>query len=63
MTVSDSPRRSSAASAGILVAVLLLFGAATFVAGLAVGGPDGIGGARVAGGTAHALARPVRSSP
>ena len=45
MTVSDSPSRSSAASAGILVAVLLLFGAATFVAGLAVGGPDGIGGA------------------
>jgi len=31
-------RRSTGASAAILVAVLLLFGAATFVAGLAVGG-------------------------
>jgi carboxyl-terminal processing protease len=38
MTLRDSVRRSSASSAAILVAVLLLFGAATFVAGLAVGG-------------------------
>lgn len=46
MTITTSPpRRPSAASAAILVAVILLFGAATFVAGLAVGGPDGIGGA------------------
>ena len=43
MTVTEAPRRSSPASAAILVAVILLFGAATFVAGLAVGGPDGIG--------------------
>ncbi|HSI98882.1 MAG TPA: S41 family peptidase [Patescibacteria group bacterium] len=45
MTVTASPRRSSVASAAILVAVILLFGAASFVAGLAVGGPDGIGSA------------------
>lgn len=45
MTVSTSPRRSSAASAAILAAVILLFGAATFVAGLAVGGPGGFGSA------------------
>ncbi len=45
MTVSEPPRRSSAVSAAILVAVLLLFGAATFVAGLAVGGADGVGAA------------------
>jgi carboxyl-terminal processing protease len=43
MTVSTSPRRSSVASAAILAAVILLFGAATFVAGLAVGGPGGFG--------------------
>jgi carboxyl-terminal processing protease len=40
MTVTEAPRRSSAASAAILIAVLLLFGAATFVAGIAVGGSD-----------------------
>ncbi len=46
MTTSEPARRPSAASAAILVAVLLLFGAATFVAGLAIGGgDDGIGGA------------------
>ncbi|HEX5040254.1 MAG TPA: S41 family peptidase [Candidatus Limnocylindria bacterium] len=38
MTPNPTPRRTPAASAAILVAVLLLFGAATFVAGLAVGG-------------------------
>ena len=38
-----TPRRSPAAFALILGAVLLLFGAATFVAGLVVGGGDGIG--------------------
>jgi len=43
MTVTASPRRPSAASAAILLAVVLLFGAATFVAGMAVGGPGGIG--------------------
>ncbi len=44
MTTSEPARRSSVASALILVAVLLLFGAATFVAGLAIGGGDsGIG--------------------
>ena len=45
MTVSTSPRRSSTASAAILVAVILLFGVAAFVAGLAVGGPGGFGSA------------------
>jgi len=44
MTVNDSPRRSASASAAVLAAVLLLFGAITFVAGLVVGGSgDGIG--------------------
>jgi len=44
MTVTAPPRRSPAASASILIAVILLFGAATFVAGIAVGGSDdGIG--------------------
>jgi carboxyl-terminal processing protease len=43
MTARSSPRRSPAASAAALIAVLLLFGALTFVAGLAVGGVDGIG--------------------
>jgi len=38
MTVSTRTRRSPLLSAAILVAVLILFGAATFVAGLAVGG-------------------------
>ena len=38
MTATVSRRRSSFASAAILLAVLVLFGAATFVAGLAVGG-------------------------
>ena len=38
MTATVPPRRSSATSAAILLAVLVLFGAATFVAGLAVGG-------------------------
>ena len=41
MTTSESARRSPVASAAILVAVLLLFGAVTFVAGLAIGGGDG----------------------
>ena len=44
MTVSTPPRRPSLASAAVLVAVILLFGTATFVAGLVVGGPDGMGG-------------------
>ena len=43
MTLRDSVRRSSPASAAILVAILLLFGATTFVAGLVVGGADGVG--------------------
>ncbi len=38
MTTREPARRSPAASAAALVAVLLLFGALTFVAGLAVGG-------------------------
>jgi carboxyl-terminal processing protease len=44
MAMIDTPstRRSPAATAVILVAVLLLFGAATFVAGLAVGGSGAV---------------------
>ena len=41
MHATPSPRRSPVASAAILVAVLLLFGTATFVAGLVIGGSDG----------------------
>lgn len=43
MTANPPTRRSPAAIAAALIAVLLLFGALTFVAGLAVGGGDGIG--------------------
>lgn len=51
MTFTSTTRRSPAASAGALIAVLLLFGALTFVAGLAVGGNagDGIGQASPSG--------------
>jgi carboxyl-terminal processing protease len=42
MTASPRARRTPAASAAILVAVLLLFGAAAFVAGLAVGGSKAV---------------------
>jgi carboxyl-terminal processing protease len=42
MTPTPSHRRTPIASAAILVAVLLLFGAATFVAGLAVGGSTAV---------------------
>ena len=45
MTVNRASRRSPAVGAAILVAVLLLFGAATFVAGVVVGGGDAIGAA------------------
>ncbi len=43
MTVTPS-RRWPAAPAAVLMAVLLLFGAATFVAGLVVGGSGGVAG-------------------
>jgi carboxyl-terminal processing protease len=49
---SEAPRRSSTASAAILVIVLLLFGAATFVAGLAVGDSGRIGQAQPTATTA-----------
>ena len=62
MTVTASPRRSSVASAAILVAVILLFGAATFVAGLAVGGPDGIGSAP-SGSSEPSVAVPSEAAP
>ena len=42
MTATPRARRTPAASAAILVAVLLLFGAAAFVAGLAVGGSKAV---------------------
>src|SRR5687767_4802118 len=41
MTPNPSSGRSPAATAAALVAVVLLFGALTFVAGLAVGGGGG----------------------
>ena len=41
MTVTRSSRRPLAVSAAILLAVLILFGAATFVAGLVVAGDNG----------------------
>jgi carboxyl-terminal processing protease len=44
MTTPSPRRRSGGASAAILVAVLLLFGTATFVAGLVVGGGDAFAG-------------------
>ncbi|HUF06634.1 MAG TPA: S41 family peptidase [Candidatus Binatia bacterium] len=44
MTLTPSSRRSSPAAAAVLIAVLLLFGAATFVAGLVVGGTAGVAG-------------------
>jgi carboxyl-terminal processing protease len=43
MTSPTPAPRSTTAGAAILVTVLLLFGAATFVAGLAVGGGDAVG--------------------
>lgn len=44
MSIQTSNRRSDAARAAVLLALVLLFGAATFVAGLALGGgPIGIG--------------------
>ena len=49
MTVTESPRRSPVASAAIFAAVLLLFGALTFVAGIAVGGSDDVIGAAPSG--------------
>ena len=53
MTANASPRRSPAAGAAALIAVLLLFGALTFVAGLAVGngGPGGFGQAEPSAST------------
>jgi carboxyl-terminal processing protease len=43
MTSRDPAPRSTSMNAAILVAVLLLFGAATFVAGLAIGGGNAVG--------------------
>jgi carboxyl-terminal processing protease len=56
MTASPTTRRSPAASAAALIAVLLLFGALTFVAGMAVGG-DGAESAQ-ADASASASAAP-----
>ncbi len=44
MTTAPTSRRSTGVSAAILLVVLLLFGSATFVAGLAMGGTDGVAG-------------------
>lgn len=40
---TDSPRRPPALNAVVLALVVLLFGAATFVAGIAIGGREGVG--------------------
>jgi carboxyl-terminal processing protease len=58
MTPSRSLRRTPAASAAALIAVLLLFGALTFVAGLAVGGADGIGQAEISPSVEPSVAVP-----
>ncbi len=50
------------ASAAALIAVLLLFGALTFVAGLVVGGGDGIGGAAPTGTPAPSAAVPSEAA-
>lgn len=55
MTMTSDPRRSTVASAAILTAVLLLFGAATFVAGLV------LGGAPIGQATATATTEPSRA--
>jgi carboxyl-terminal processing protease len=43
MTATSPVRRSPAAAAAALIAVILLFGTLTFVAGLAIGGGGGVG--------------------
>ena len=58
MTQTTPSRRSPAVSAAILVTVLLLFGAATFVAGLAVGGGDAVGQADGSASAAPSAAVP-----
>ncbi|CAN5368152.1 S41 family peptidase [soil metagenome] len=60
MTVKARTRRSPAASAVALIAVLLLFGALTFVAGLAVGS-DGPGAAQADPSTSEAPSGAVPS--
>ena len=62
MTATSPTRRSPAASAAALIAVLLLFGALTFVAGLVVGGGDGIGGAAPTGTPAPSAAVPSEAA-
>src|SRR5688500_2499132 len=61
MTASSTIRRATAASAAALIAVLLLFGALTFVAGMAVGG-DGSEAAQ-ADPSASASAAPSEVGP
>ncbi|MCA1572062.1 MAG: S41 family peptidase [Chloroflexi bacterium] len=59
MTANTPARRSSAASAAALVAVLLLFGALAFVAGLAIGeGGAGVGRADPSASTSPSGAAP-----
>ncbi len=62
MTTAPRPR-STAASAGLLLAVLLLFGAATFVAGLALGGDDGLARSPDASGSPSGDPRPTTAVP
>jgi len=59
MTANTPARRSSAASAAALIAVLLLFGALAFVAGLAIGdGGAGVGRADPSASTSPSVAAP-----
>ena len=58
MTATTPASRSRAAGAAILVAVVLLFGTATFVAGLVVGGSDAVGQADPSGGAVPSTAIP-----
>jgi len=64
MTTTPSRPRSPGASAAILLSVLLLFGAAAFVAGLVVGGNgDGIAGPVPSGATSPEPTTAVPSEP
>ncbi len=62
MTTASRPR-PTAASATLLLAVLLLFGAATFVAGLAVGDDGAVAGGPGASGSPSGDAQPTTAVP
>lgn len=62
MTPMPTIRRSPTAAAAALIAVLLLFGALTFVAGLAVGGDAGSGIAEAPGSAAPSVSVPSEAA-